>query len=338
MLVRVWPLLSMLSMLWIAACTKAPEPRVVPEADAERQAELAKDERLGPPAKGTKRLEIAPATPPEITVLEVGQDPHVLRLQPVVGAREALQLTMRMRVGNGGGTPMMVSPPVVTKILSEVDVVDGTWIEGTVRFDSMTVEADPDSPAEAIERVRKLLEGFESFQARLQIDERGALGGGVVDVPQGLPEALQQTVNQIQESFGQLQMPLPEEAVGVGARWRAVSRIEQGGLNLKQTTEYHLVAVRGSRLELAVAIEQTVVEPTFTPLGNPDVRGTVDEYRGQGHGTLELDLHRLNPVRSFSRLDIDSTMTLELDGQTTEQTMQMSIALELETVEGAVMP
>ena len=318
------------------ACTSAadsdgkPDPKsgsaVEKAQGGEDSPAQAKDE---PPAENTKRLDIASAEPPTITLLEAGTDPQTLRLSPTAGATEAMRMTMTMTMQMGPGTPKVEMPPMVTTMSSVVDSVSEGSIKATVKFESMTVEATPSTPKMLVDNLQQTLAGFESFKSSIELDERGALLGGTIDAPQGLPAPLQQTMNQMQESFGKLQVPLPEEPVGVGGKWTALSNIEQGGMKIEQTATYEVLAREGNTVKLKVGLSQKVVEPEFSPPGMPGVTGTIERYDGGGNGTLELQLDKLTPTESEMKMSVDMKMTVDMLGQSQAQELTMDVDVTL---------
>lgn len=333
MVVRLRTLMLPLFLCIACESDAAPENKAEPAAKVEGSNDDAKQdtpvESQDAPATNTKRLDIASAKPPTITLLEAGADPQTLRLAPVAGATEAMKMTMTMSMQMGPGTPKVAMPPMITTMSSVVDSVSEGSIKATVKFESMEVEADASTPKALVQNLESMLAGFKSFKSSLEVDERGALLGGTIDAPQGLPAPLQQTMNQMQESFGKLQVPLPEEPVGVGGKWEALSNIEQGGMKIEQIATYEVLAREGNTVKLAVDLTQKVLEPEFSPPGMAGAKGTIERYDGGGKGMLELQLDKLTPTKSEMKISVDLKMRVDVLGQseTQELTMDVDVAL-----------
>lgn len=320
------------------ACTSATEPDGKPGAATKAEAAEAKDAPTPdkadePPVGNTKQIEIASSTPPSITLIEAGTDPQTLRLSPAAGATEAMKMTMVMTMQMGPGIPTVEMPPMVTTMSSVVDSVSEGSIKATVKFESIAVEAAASTPKVLVDNLEQTLAGFESFESRVEIDERGALLGGTVDVPQSLPAPLQQTMNQMQESFGKLQVPFPEEPVGVGGRWKALSNIEQGGMKIEQTATYEMLSREGDTIALTVGITQKVTDPEFSPPGMPGVTGTIERYEGGGSGALKLQLDKLTPTESEMTINVDMKMTVDVLGQSQAQELSLDVDVALARTE-----
>ena len=135
---------------------------------------------------------------------------------------------------------------------------------GPVQLRGLIAELDragqPEAAIAAAEgyltRWRALL---ERRRADLAFDARGGLGevtfqtdpGGAAD-PDARDELLQRWLG--------LVVPLPEQPVGVGARWKVVTLLRSGGATMTQTAIYRLAAV---------ARDRWTIEVDLTRLGRP---------------------------------------------------------------------
>ena len=57
-------------------------------------------------------------------------------------------------------------------------------------------------------------------------------------------------------SFAHLAVPLPEEAVGPGAKWEVRMPIKTQGMTIDQTATYEVVSLEGERLATKSAVVQ----------------------------------------------------------------------------------
>lgn len=98
------------------------------------------------------------------------------------------------------------------------------------------------------------------------------------------------------EALSQAQSPLPEEAVGVGARWETISLLELEGLRLTTIATIELVSIDGTVLELNVTGRQEV-DPD-SRMQTQGVTGEVTEWEVVSYGTTVVDLATINPISS----------------------------------------
>ncbi|MHC4861648.1 MAG: hypothetical protein ACYTDY_16330 [Planctomycetota bacterium] len=83
-------------------------------------------------------------------------------------------------------------------------------------------------------------------------------------------------------------VPLPEEPVGVGARWEIRRRPRSRGLPFTETTTFTLLSRDGVRAEVGIDIRQSLEAPAR--IAGPDGREILEwESRGTGRADLRLD-------------------------------------------------
>lgn len=89
-------------------------------------------------------------------------------------------------------------------------------------------------------------------------------------------------------------VPLPTEAVGVGARWEAV-RTVVAAATIKRTTTVALTEKVGDTVKLAVTVEEDPVDSVFRIPGSAQTL-SISRYSMAGSGDLTVDLTRMLPV------------------------------------------
>lgn len=129
--------------------------------------------------------------------------------------------------------------------LTSRELVDGTWREPT---------RSPPTTSELGVKVERgghvVMRAANANELAIALDERGRtseLAAHATDAEDIVQRMLATVV------------PLPEQPLGLGARWRVVTALRQQGAVLKQTATYTLVA-RGPRWTIAVDV-QRLAEP-----------------------------------------------------------------------------
>jgi hypothetical protein len=116
---------------------------------------------------------------------------------------------------------------------------------------------------------------------------------------------------QVRQTLRDLAAPMPEEAVGVGARWRKNSVVDTRSARIAQTETFRLVDLHGDRGSLDDVLAQH---------GPPAAEGTVERENGadpariesilaSGDAKVRFDLSRLVPQTLF-----DGTTSLTVSG------------------------
>jgi hypothetical protein len=319
------------AILVLVGCTKTePEPEVEVAPAAEPAADATEDPTREPSGQQPTPVEvqIAAREPPVVTVLVAGRNPREdLVLHPTAGTTEGIEIVTTTRMAMGGGAakiPPTAVPPIAMKGRTIIERADGNEIAFRHEIDDVEVRDDPQAPPQLVETLREHLAAFEAYSAALRVDAKGGLLGGTVQMPATPAGPVQQTITQMTESFGQIQVPLPREPVGVGAKWRAEVTIDQAGLKLQQTVDYELQRREGDELFIAATIEQKLADASFTPPGMLGVEAKVTRFESKGTGSMHLDLGHLVPTRSEIEMTID--MGLEMQGQTQDLAMVVGVA------------
>jgi hypothetical protein len=102
--------------------------------------------------------------------------------------------------------------------------------------------------------------------------------------------------------FDQMSSPLPEEAVGVGARWevRQAAATSVTGMAVFQKVVYELTAVDGPLVALRVTTE-LMTPPRQTVSGlSSGMDAQVESYTGNGTGTVSMRLDSLAPTADLT--------------------------------------
>ncbi|MEM9455658.1 MAG: hypothetical protein AAGF11_15860 [Myxococcota bacterium] len=282
-----------------------------------------------PPA--VEKITVATRSAPTITLDDPGQEPRApLRLRPAAGTRETLELAIGMTMGmrsDGQDLPAIPVPTTRTRLSSQVQQAgpDGITVKHAV--EDMSVEATSAVPQAVVDQVRATIEPLRKYQAVTRMDPRGIVLGGDALIPRDMPVTTRQTMQQLTESMGQLTAPLPREAVGIGARWTAVSDITQNGMKLRQTVHYTLVARAEDQATLELTLEQVLLDSKVDVPGTLGSSARVGRFDSAGRGTVELDLRHVSPTSVQMTIELSMAMDISAMGQ--EQRMEMDMNLDM---------
>jgi hypothetical protein len=318
--------------LVVAACTGEGEKTEAAAAEATAAPAPAQDPTAKAPASAEAEpveVQIAAREPPVVTVIDAGSGKREdLALRPEAGAVEGIEIIMKTRMsmqGTAGNIPPTGVPTIAMRGTAVIERVDEHGIAFRHEVDKVEVRAEPEAPARLVESLQSSLAEFEKYRADLVIDAKGGLRGGTVFLPPSAAPPMRQTLNQITESFGQIQVPLPREPVGEGAKWRATVTIDQAGLKVEQTVDYELTALDGDELTIAATFKQKLVDDDFSaPTG---VTGKVTTFESTGEGMMTLDLTHLVPTHSEITMTVKMGLEMDVMGQPQKQDMAMVIGV-----------
>jgi hypothetical protein len=116
--------------------------------------------------------------------------------------------------------------------------------------------------------------------------------------------------------MGQIAQPLPEEPVGVGAKWDTTLTVTIGELTVQQHATQELVELDGTRGKIKLVLRQ---QGKGSGAGNLTLKAT-------GQGEMAFDLARPVPVRA--QLDMRIEVELDADGKRLAMLKTSTMTLE----------
>ncbi|MCA9652992.1 MAG: hypothetical protein H6712_18665 [Myxococcales bacterium] len=295
------------------------------------------DAEAKPEAGGVETVEIPVGEPPRIEVHDEGQEPrHPLRLRVTAGTEEDLEMSMGMRMAMDTGAqriPPMQIPTSKTRLHAKVESVSGDTFEVRQSVSSVEVIPMDGSPPEVADKMRESLAPLTSYRALMSMSDRGTVLGGKVEIPRDLPPMVHNTMQQMTQSLGQIAVPMPEPAVGPGARWTAVNELSQNGMRLRQTSDYTLVSWEGERALISLTVRQELVDPDISVPGMLGAKARVSDFRSSGEGSVELEPGHVTPSSMHMAMELAMTMDVTVMGQSQHMDMEMGIDLTMELVD-----
>lgn len=277
----------------------------------------------------------SPATIPPITKIDLlaagTGEKKQLRFTPVVNSRQTSTLTLRL---DDKGLAATIP---ATKLTMEI-VVTQIAANGDISFDftykNVDIVAEPGIPPSVLEPIRRSLSSLVGLSGAVVVDSRGQTKSTSLRLPQELDSSTQQIFEQLSNSLGQLYAPLPEEAVGLGARWRTSQELNINGIQLTQSAIYELVSNQGNVLQLKMLVEQEAQSQEVKLPASPDIpagfRVQLRSFSNQGEGEMTLQLGQMLPRRSI--LSSRSSVVLNLKPPQSEQSVPMNQELNVQII------
>lgn len=265
-----------------------------------------------------------PVDGPTVTVLDTGAEPRSeLRIAVEAGDAAVMKLTQSQTIEqrfNGEAVPGAggVTTAATTDITVE-SAEDGVYQVTSITSGSEVIEAPSPGAAAQAEAAMAELVGIGN---RLTLDDRGRVLASEAIGLDGIDNAMAEQLLEGTTS-DQIASPLPDEAVGVGARWEVVQRIPLAGLEIEQVSVYELVSIDGSVVELAVTGSQRV--PAGSIMDAQGIPAEVVAWDLAITGTVIQDLTSLVPM---STVEVSGTQSFLADGLEIEQDLLTTSMLE----------
>jgi hypothetical protein len=266
-------------------------------------------------------------------LIEAGRPPrHKLRYAWRTDQKESLVIDMQTAAATeaaGAKQPDLALPSVHIAIAIDPR---GVSPEGDLGYawhvTSATVGAANDTPSQVAEGMRAEVAAIGGLSGTAVITARGLTREvTVTGEPLG---KVGQMVEQVRQTLRDVAAPFPEEDVGVGARWKKLTQIDDRDERIAQTETFRLAAVDGDKGTLDDSIAQTAPPQALRALGMPpDTHARMESMLGSGRASVRFALSRVVPQTSY-----DSTTTMVVSGGpgghgTRDVTMVMRLSVTL---------
>ena len=272
----------------------------------------------------------------QVKLLEAGAEPRkVLRLHPSPGDKQTITLTMKMAVETtmGGMQAQAMKLPAMTMSMDvTVKNVSG---QGDITYElvmgGVNVADDPAGSPQLAELIKAALGGAKGMSGTGVVSSRGLTKGMEFKVPPGADAQTRQVMDQMRESFSSMAAPLPEEAVGPGARWEVRMPIKSQGMTIDQTTTCELVSIEGERLTTKRTFTQRAANQKIESPAMPGLKVDVNKMVGTGTGQNTSELEKLLPSEGTMDLHSETDMAMNMGGQKQAISTKLDLNVRLES-------
>ena len=289
-----------------AVASSAPSPPETPSASGEATATSARIAAASPAAAGAT-----------VKLLDSGQPPRQrLRYAWRIDQKEQLAMDLRTTATteSAAAKPSEVPLPSVHVVIAidPLRVAPDGDLRYAWRVTSATADAPGDTPSEVTEGMRAEVAGIAHLSGSALVTSRGLAKEVSVDPDSsGGAATTGQMAEQIRQTLRDVAAPMPDEEVGVGARWRKMSQLDDRGARVAQTETFRLVDLQGDRGTLDDALAQTAPPQALrAPVASPGARARMESMLASGEAKVRFDVSRLVPQTTF-----DGTTTMVLSGQ-----------------------
>jgi hypothetical protein len=268
----------------------------------------------GQPAKnGSGQAKSQSPSAVSVKLISPGSEPRApLRLHPKEGDKQTttLSITTKNEMSVGGNKmPDMPSPAIA--ITSEA-TVKSVSPDGDINYQIVTT----DSPA---------VPQLKGMTATGTLSSRGINKSIDIKMPSGLPPQVAQLADQIKEGYSTAAQPLPEEPVGIAAKWEVKIPSKSGGISLLQTLTCELASLEGDKAVIKINYAQTAPNQKVQNPAMPNLKMDLTHFNGSGSGETIVDLGKLLPIQSTMDGQLDIAMTTGAGDQKQEISVKMTL-------------
>jgi hypothetical protein len=276
------------------------------------------------------------ASPTTVKLLEAGAEPKkMLRFHVKPGDKQTLVLNFKMNMGapaagNRGGVPKI--PAFYFPIDMTVKSVEAN---GDIHYES--VMGDPGIMDEAsvqpqmAKALKSSLGGLKGVTVNGIISDRGINKKADVQAPAGADAQVRKMVDQMKDGISNMDSPLPEEAVGVGAKWEVAKPVRSQGITMDSTTTYQLASLDGDHVGTSFTVNQSAKDQTVENAMGGGAQVHLSKMTSTGSGTRTGDLSKLGPTQATFDMHMDMTSEINMNGKNMPMDMKMDMNFSIES-------
>ena len=270
----------------------------------------------------------------QLKLLAAGAEPRkVLRLHPSAGDKQSLDMTTKIAMTMTMGetpTPAMKLP--ATQMNLDVTVKE-VAANGDITYETVISDAsvinDPEVMALIAETMKASLSRFKGVSGTGKMSDRGFSLGTEMKLPADADPQAHQAMDQMKDTLSSTAAPLPEEAVGPGARWEVKAKMKSQGMTIDQTVIYELVSIEDGHITLKSTITQNAANQKIQNPAMPGMKLDLSKMTSSGTGSTTFDLARLMPTAGNADEHMEMVMEMNMGGQKQSMTTKTDVNVHL---------
>ena len=275
--------------------------------------------------------------PTIITLISPGAAPRTAlryNVAPTYKGHMDMNMTMGMSMSLPGMGAQSMDIPTM-KLGADIGVTSVTPA-GDIAFDFAYTGVRLDQTAGVDPTVSSMIAemdaALKSVRGTGTTTSRGASRGFQIDLSKVNNPQISQMMGSLSSSLDNVLIPLPEEAVGVGARWESRQAIKSQGFQVFQKTLWELVSFDGKTAKLKATLEQMAPpQPLNSPAMPAGADMSLDKFTGAGTGTLAISLDALVPT---SEVNSQTNMSMSVNAGGSAQQISIGMTLKMTIAPG----
>ncbi len=260
-----------------------------------------------------------------VVLLTAGAEPRrPLRYQPTPGVPESLSIhvvTEEATTLEGSDSPLTNLIDIAMRLDLEVtDVASGGDIGYAWRAPELTLDGAASLPEAARNALSGAAKGLVGRSGTARLSARGIQRALQHDTPPPEDPILKSVFGLIVEFAARPAIPLPQEAVGVGARWEITSTKEHmEGIRITQIVTYEIESLDETEARLRMYIAVTAPNQALEhPRIPTQAQARLKQVVGSGEGEVVVDLDLLGTPELWMTIASETKFTLSTTGEPQE--------------------
>jgi Family of unknown function (DUF6263) len=270
----------------------------------------------------------------QVKLLDAGAAPRQkLRFHPKVGDKQTVEMTLDIASGTKMGQMQMPAPKMPPMRITADTTVQDVSPNGDITYQLVIADAaaggETGGLPQAAAMMKATLGAVKGLSETVKVSSRGIKEESHLEAPSGASPQVNQTAQQLLHSLSDLFVPLPEEAVGAGARWQATTQVKSQGMTIDQTSDNQLDSIQDDHLTVQAKLTESAHNQTISNPVMPAMKLHVARVAGQGTGKMTLDLARLLPQDGSVTMHTEVAMSVAAGGRRQSITATTDMKMEM---------
>jgi hypothetical protein len=272
----------------------------------------------------------------KVKLIDAGGEPRqVLRLHPKPGDKQSVSMAVRISIATKMGEMEMPAMKMPAMSLPMETTVKDVSAEGDISYEMVmgecTVADEPGTLPQVAAAMKSAANSLKGLAGTCVVSSRGLDKGRDFKAPAGADAQTLQMMEQMKQGLSGFGLPLPEEAIGPGAKWEFKQPLKSQGMTLTQTFEYQLASADGDHVVASSKISQTAPQQKIENPAMPGLKVDLNKMSGTGKGDVTVDLGQLLPVKGNTDMHSEMSMGVNTGGQKQAMSMTMDVGMSFET-------
>jgi hypothetical protein len=271
----------------------------------------------------------------EISLVDAGAEPRkALRLHPHVGEKQTVVASIKEAMtieAEGKEAQTMQSPEIKATIDITVKEVSSN---GDITYEAVLSDLDlADDTGDlgaGVDKLKASLAAAKGIMNIVTVSDRGIQKSSRMQAPADSDPKIAQNVDRMKNLFPDIMIGLPEEAVGVGAKWTVSStdKIESVTINEADTAE--IVSIEGDVVTTKLTVAQSGPPQKIEAPGMPGLKLTATHVSGKGGGEVTFDLGQVMPSKGTEGALTEFTVEMDKAGEKKSMTRKVANSVTFE--------
>ena len=243
-----------------------------------------------------------------ITLESNGAEPRrTLRYAPTAGARVDVEMSLDIEMESIMGA--MTFPTIIVDGEMEILKVDKNK-DFTTQLEFVDMKTQGEDTTGMGAMIAGSLDGMKGMKLETLLSCRGALLDVSFKKDALSDPTAKQMFDTLKETARNTATQLPEDPVGIGAKWTVDQDVTASEITIHLETSYEVVGLDGDIVKLKIVVKQTAKQQTIDhPMG---MRMEIKKLEGSGSGTTTIDLSMGVTTESDMSLVTDTTMAVDM--------------------------